>query len=163
MRRKGAARVSNWIFGRGLLGPLKPLLGAWISPPEAQESHRPARCARVFRPLGKGWIELDARWDLGARGEYREIALLGAQADGQLGFFSFTSDGKRSEGRLVDGSDVDAQAVAFEAHMPAGLARMVYWPLAEGVGFHFAVESRTQKGWRRFLRHAYRPADGALL
>jgi hypothetical protein len=99
----------------------------------------------------------------GRASEYREIALLGALADGKLGFFSFTSDGKRSEGWLADGSDIDSQAVAFEAQMPSGLARMVYWPLVEGTGFHFAVERRTKKGWSRFLRHEYRPEDSAIL
>ena len=27
-----------------------------------------------------------------------------------------------------------------------------------GPGFRFAVESRTKKGWNRFLLHEYRPA-----
>jgi hypothetical protein len=76
--------------------------------------------------------------------------------DGTLGFYSFTSDGKRSEGRLSDGSDVYATAIAFRAEMPAGVARMVYWPLDNGGGFNFAVESRTAKGWSRFLRQEYR-------
>jgi hypothetical protein len=78
----------------------------------------------------------------GKASEYRGIALLGALADGKLGFFSFTSDGKRAEGRLADGSDIHTKAIAFEAQMPAGLARMVYWPLVECViqaivGSHF--------------------------
>ena len=150
--------MTNWRFGRGLLGPLKPLLGVWNSPPEAQESAMPVRCVRALRPLGKGWIELDARWEMASRGEYREIALLGALPDGTLGFYSFTSDGKRSEGRVADGSDVHPQAIAFEAQMPAGLARMIYWPLNGDVGFNFAVESRTKAGWNRFLRQEYRPA-----
>ena len=118
----------------------------------------PVRCVRALRPLGKGWIELDARWEMASRGEYREIALLGALPDGTLGFYSFTSDGKRSEGRVADGSDVHPQAIAFEAQMPAGLARMIYWPLNGDVGFNFAVESRTKAGWNRFLRQEYRPA-----
>jgi hypothetical protein len=42
--------------------------------------------------------------------------------------------------------------------MPAGLARMVYWPDRDSDAFQFCVESRTQKGWRRFLHHRYRPA-----
>jgi hypothetical protein len=47
--------------------------------------------------------------------------------------------------------------VAFEAQMPTGLARMVYWP-AEEEGFYFAVESHTRAGWNRFMRHHYRAA-----
>jgi hypothetical protein len=149
--------------GRGLLGPLKPLLGDWVSLPEAQESQMPMRCTRALKPFGKGWIELTAHWDTGGRGQYREIALFGAMADGFLGFYSFTSDGKRSEGRLADGTDVHAEAVAFTAEMPAGLARMIYWPLDTGSGFNFAVESRTRTGWNRFLRQEYRPTAGANL
>jgi hypothetical protein len=148
--------ATGWTQGRGLLGPLKPLLGEWVSPPEAQVSQMPARCTRTFRPLGKGWIELDACWEM-PKGEYREVALFGAAQDGALGFYSFTSDGKRSEGRLAEAGEIHPSALAFEAKMPAGLARMLYWPLQEGSGFHFAVESRTQKGWNRFLRHTYRP------
>lgn len=69
-------------------------------------------------------------------------------------FHSFTSDGKRSNGVAVDAPDVHALAVAFEADMPAGRARMLYWPAEDGALF-FAVESRTQKGWNRFLQHRY--------
>lgn len=147
-----------WTRGRGLLGPFHPLLGDWVSSPETQESDMPMRCSRTFRAFGKGWIELTAVWEMGARGDYREVAFFGATAEGALGVFSFTNDGKRSEGRLADGADVHPQALAFEAQMPAGLARMVYWPLDGMEGFSFAVENRTKKGWNRFLRQDYRPA-----
>lgn len=147
-----------WSKGRGLLGSLKPLLGAWESRPGDQESRLPAHCTRTFAPFGKGWVRLEAVWRMGERGDYREIAFFGPAADGGLGFHSFTSDGKRSEGRLADGADVHAEALAFEAQMPAGLARMVYWPVAEGPGFSFAVESRTKAGWNRFLKQDFRPA-----
>ena len=116
----------------------------------------PVPCTRTFRPLGKGWIELNALWRMGDRGDYEEVALFGSTAERQLGFFSFTSDGKRSEGVLMDGTDIHPQAVAFAAQMPAGLARMTYWPSDDGLGFSFAVESRTKKGWSRFLRQTYR-------
>jgi hypothetical protein len=152
-----AVALTTWKSGRGLLGPLRPVLGVWVSPPEAQEFNMPMRCTRTLRTFGKGWIELDARWDMGSRGEYRELAFFGAMSDGALGFHSFTNDGKRSEGRLADGTDVHADAIAFEAKMPAGLARMIYWPLATETGFNFAVESRTNSGWNRFLRQEYRP------
>jgi hypothetical protein len=139
---------------------MKPLLGSWISTPDAQESRMPALCHRTLTVFGKGWINLEAVWNVGGGREYRESAMFGAMPDGTLGFYSFTSDGKRSEGHLSDGSDVHATAIAFEAEMPAGRARMVYWPLNSGFGFNFAVESRTTKGWNRFLRHEYRPATG---
>jgi len=145
----------NWKPGRGLLGPLKPLLGAWRAETE-MHGHRMA-CTRTFEPFGKGWVRLEAVWHMGERGDYREIALFGAGDDGALGFFSFTNDGKRSVGRLADGSDVHPEAIAFEAQMPAGLARMIYWPADDGQGFRFAVESRNKKGWNRFLTHTYRP------
>ena len=141
--------------------PLKPLLGTWLSLPEHQQSQMPARCNRVLHPFGKAWIEMDARWDMAERGQYREIALFGAMADGTLGFYSFTSDGKRSEGRRSDGTDVHPLALAFEARMPAGLARMIYWPRETGTGFYFAVESRAATGWNRFLRQEYLPEDSA--
>jgi hypothetical protein len=115
-------------------------------------------CTRSFSPHGKGWVALDARWQIGPEREYREVALFGPGEDGTLGFFSFTSDGKRSVGLLADGTDVHPDALAFEAQMPAGVARMVYWPLEEGgPGFLFAVENRTKKGWNRFLRQRFVP------
>lgn len=148
-----------WNAGRGVLGPLKPLLGTWVSV-QAQGDTPAAlmRCSRAFMPFGNGWIELDARWQIGPTKEYRERAFFGAGEDGALACFSFTSDGKRSVGHLADGSDVATCAVAFEAEMPAGLARMLYWPLDESsAGFHFAVESKTRNGWHRFLEQQFVP------
>ena len=150
--------MAVWSRGRGLLGPLSPLIGDWISQPEAQQTQLPVRCTRVFRTFGRGWVALNAVWEMGPRGDYREIALFGATAGRGLGFFSFTNDGKRSEGRLADGSDIHPQALAFEAQMPVGLARMIHWPLGDEPGFSFAVESRSKAGWNRFLRQDYRPA-----
>lgn len=149
--------MGGWAKGRGLLGPLKPLLGDWqtIAQGETVTNPHALHCARTFRAFGKSWIELDARWDMGSRGTYREIALYGAGPEGGLAVYSFTNDGKRSEGRLVDGSDVHPAAIAFQAQMPAGIARMIYWPVEIGPGFHFAVESQTKKGWNRFLHQTY--------
>jgi len=101
------------------------------------------------------YVELRARWEF-AKMVYEEVAILGI-SNGKLSFWSFTSDGKRSEGMLADGSDVDPRAIAFEAEMPAGRARMIYWPDAEG-GFRWAVEAKGKKGWRRFVEHHYMPA-----
>ena len=144
----------SWKKGRGLLGPMQPMMGAWIADADMDGMAFPV--TRVFTPVGKGWVKLEAVWGLPDRA-YTEIALFGRGDDGTLGFFSFTSDGKRSVGRLADGRDVHPEAVAFEAQMPAGLARMVYWPREAGEGFRFAVESRTKKGWNRFLVHDCRP------
>jgi hypothetical protein len=155
----GGADSASWKPGRGVLGPLKPLIGAWIAEAAGPGAASRMRCTRRFEPtLGGAWILLRARWETGPNSAYEETALFGRGDDGTLGFASFTSDGKQSRGRLADGSDVHPQAVAFEAQMPAGLARMIYWP-AEDEGFYFAVESRTKKGWNRFMRHHYR-SDG---
>jgi hypothetical protein len=150
--------MAGWGKGRGLLGPLKPLLGRWQTvAAEGSTGAAALACRRTFQPFGKDWIELRAEWDAGARGIYREISLFGKGEDGALACFSFTSDGKRSRGRLADGSDVHSDAVAFEHQMPAGLARMIYWPAEDG--FDFAVESRTKKGWNRFLIQRFVEAE----
>jgi hypothetical protein len=86
-----------------------------------------------------------------------EIALFGAGEDGGIAFWSFISDGKRSQGASADVTDLHPEAVGFEAQMPAGLARMSYWPDGQG-GFFFVVESKNKKGWKRFLEHHYRTA-----
>jgi hypothetical protein len=149
-----------WKKGRGLLGPLQPLIGEWRTHRSAGET--PAAnmsCSRSFAPFGKGWIMLEARWEMGPDRTYVERAFFGPGEDGALAFFSFTNDGKRSAGRLADGGDVHPDAVVFEAQMPAGLARFIYWPLEDGEpGFLFAVENRTKKGWNRFLRQHFVPA-----
>ena len=149
--------AEGWKKGRGALGPLKPLLGSWVSEPAGPGPASGMTCSRRFEPvLGGAYVQLDARWGAGG---YEEIALFGKGADGGLGFASFTSDGKQSRGVLADGSDVHPEAIAFVAEMPAGLARMIYWPAEEEGAFYFAVESKTKKGWNRFFRHLYRPAD----
>ena len=161
-----------WKKGRGKLGPLAPLLGRWSA--AAESPMGPLRCTREFEPvLGGSYVRLEARWQFGADpagatgagpdgaakpgGGYEEIALFGAGEGGGIAFWSFTSDGKRSQGASADVTDLHPEAVGFEAPMPAGLARMAYWPDGEG-GFFFAVESKNKKGWKRFLEHHYRAA-----
>ena len=152
--------MSGWKKGRGALGPMAPLIGAWITT-GAGEGSTPAHgmsCSRAFTAFGKDWIRLEAEWRMGDRPPYREVALFGKGEDGTLAFHSFTNDGKRSTGRLTDGIDVHPDAIAFEAQMKAGLARMVYWPRDDGEpGFHFTVESRVKTGWKRFLTQAFAP------
>jgi hypothetical protein len=161
-----------WKKGRGKLGLLQPLLGRWSA--TADSPMGPLRCTRVFEPvLGGAYVRLEARWLFGAAAKeaapqgadaaqpggqgYQEFALFGAGDGGGVAFWSFTSDGKRSQGTAADVTDLHPEAIGFEAQMPAGLARMAYWPDDEA-GFFFAVESKTKKGWKRFLLHHYRAA-----
>ena len=141
----------SWKKGAGKLGILKPLLGTWQANAATQRGE--VKCTRSFTQILNGkYIKLDAKWEFG-KGAYEETAIYGIKDD-KLSFWSFTSDGKRSEGTIADGTDVHPQAIAFEAQMPAGLARMIYWPNDEG-GISWAVESKNKKGWNRFTEHNY--------
>ena len=82
----------------------------------------------------------------------KEIAYFGARPDGNVGFWSFTSDGKQAEGRAADVMDIHPPAIGFEAQMPGGLARMAWRPDEEN-GFHGVVEAKTKKDWSRFSPH----------
>ncbi len=142
-----------WKKGRGKLGLLDPLIGDWVA--EADTPMGRLKCTRTFAKIGGegNWVNLIADWDFGGK-HYIEHAIYGVGDGGNVVFWSFTSDGKRSEGVLTDGTDVHSEAIAFEAQMPAGLARMVYWPGEEG-SLNWAVESKTKKGWNRFTTHNY--------
>jgi hypothetical protein len=148
----------SWKKGRGKLGALNPLLGTWNA--QADSPAGPAQCHRTFQSVLNGaYIQLTARWTFGDSARtYDEIDFYGARLDETLGFWSFTSDGKQSMGAFADISDIHPEAIGFEAQMPAGLARMAYWP-DEIVGFRFVVESRTKRGWNRFLEHHYVPGE----
>lgn len=149
-----AAKKTTWKKGPGKLGTLHPLLGTWVAATNSPMG--PLKCTRTFKQvLGNKYIELNACWEFG-KGNYTEHAMYGVQ-EGELCFWSFTSDGKRSEGKLADGKDVHAEAICFEAQMPAGLARMIYWPGEDG-SMHWAVESKVKKGWNRFTEHHYQVA-----
>ncbi|HEV3143591.1 MAG TPA: hypothetical protein VGZ47_06855 [Gemmataceae bacterium] len=157
-----------WKKGRGKLGFLQPLLGQWLA--ETESPIGPMRCSRIFEEvLGGSYIRLQARWEMASatareqlpesyksRGPYEEIAIIGVGDDGEVCFWSFTSDGKHSQGAVADVSDLHPEAIGFEAQMPAGLARMAYWPDENG-GFIWVVESKNAKGWRRFTEHHYHP------
>ena len=146
-----------WKKGRGKLGAFAPLHGSWIA--ESKTPMGPVRChRRLERVLGSHYLRLDVAWEFGSKGSkrrYEELAMIGVGADGGVCFWSFTSDGKHSQGRLADVTDIHPEAIGFEADMPAGRARMIYWPDRDG-GFRWAVESRTKKGWNRFVEHLYR-------
>ena len=150
--------IKRWKKGRGKLGPLVPLTGKWKA--EGTSPMGPMTCLRAFEPILAGTrIRLEATWKFQALA-YNELAIFGPDAEGVLVFHSYTSDGKSSNGQLADATDIHPEAIGFEAQMPAGFARMVYWPDDDGEGFHWAVESKTKKGWNRFTIHHYRP-DGA--
>jgi hypothetical protein len=102
--------------------------------------------------LGNNYISLKAFWFFGAS-IYEEQSLFGYDRDKKLKFWSFTSDGKQSQGELVEATDVHPKALAFIAEMPAGIARQIYWPGENGL--NWAVESQTKKGWNRFTEHHY--------
>lgn len=145
-----------WKKGRGKLGLLHPLLGVWVS--RSESAMGPVRCTRRFETILDGqFVELQADWVIGdpdAPKRYSERALFGPGDEGVLTFWSFTSDGKRSTGSLTVAPDIHADAICFEADMPAGRARQVYWP-HHVAGFNWAVESQAQKGWNRFVEHNY--------
>lgn len=146
---------TGWKKGRGKLGPFKPLLGLWRA--EADSEMGKVVCQRTFKPVLDGaYILLTADWEY-ASGGYKEIALIGVGPEGEVQFWSFTSDKKQSQGKLADVSDIHPHAIGFQAQMPAGLARQAYWPDDEG-GFRWVVESKTKKGWNRFTEHHYLPA-----
>lgn len=149
------SKKGSWKKGRGKLGLFEPLLGRWRAETDSELGH--VVCVRQFsKVLNGAYIQLTADWAIGEK-SYSEIALFGVNDEKEIAFWSFTSDKKRSNGILADASDIHADAVGFEAQMPAGLARMIYWPHEEE-GFNWAVESKTKKGWNRFTLHHYLPA-----
>jgi len=142
----------KWKKGRGKLGLFDPLIGVWQA--KADSEMGPVTCKREFKKILSGkYLQLTVNWVF-ADNTYDEVAMIGVNPDKEVSFWSFTSDGKQSKGRLVDVSDIHPDAIGFEAQMPAGLARMVCWPDDEE-GFHWVVESKTKKGWNRFTKHHY--------
>src|SRR5215813_2320841 len=111
-----AKPASKWKRGRGKLGVLTPLIGTWKA--SATTPMGPVNCTRTFTPiLSETRIQLTAVWEFG-KGAYQELAIIGPNADGQVGFWSFTSDGKSSNGTIADVTDVHPEAIGFEAQMP---------------------------------------------
>ena len=101
------------------------------------------------------YIELKAHWTA-SNLNYEDLTLFGVNAEKEVNFWSFQSDGKQAKGFLATADDIHPEAISFEAQMPAGYARQVYWP-DEKEGFHWVVESKTKKGWNRFVHHHYLP------
>ena len=132
----------HWKPGRGKMGFMQPMLGAW----RAVDPDTPMGkvvCTRAFGKVLNGkFIRLEANWDIGeGKTTYQEIAHYGLSRDGVPAFWSFTSDGGHSEGRLAD----------FEADMPSGLARFGFWPTETGMVW--AAEAKTKTGWLPMIYH----------
>ncbi len=143
----------HWKKGRGKLGLFSPLLGEWITNEHSQDEKKP-ECHRTFQlTLDNKYIQLDVKWFLEKK-VYTDHTLIGLNAHKEICFWSFTSDGKNSMGKLADVSDIHPEAFGFKAEMPAGLARQAYWP-AEVDGFYWVVESRNKKGWNRFVQQHF--------
>lgn len=148
----------RWHKGRGKLGLFDPLLGIWQA--EAESERGQFKCKREFKKaLSGNYIQLTAHWEFADK-SYNELAMIGVNPGKEVCFWSFTSDGKQSNGKLVEVTDIHPEAIGFEAQMPAGTARMVYWP-DEDEGFYWIVESKTKKGWNRFVEHHYLPVNKA--
>lgn len=144
----------NWKKGRGKLGIFSPLIGEWVTNSESKNSEKP-ECHRSFQyALQNKFIKLDVTWHLKNK-VYKDLTLIGINESKEICFWSFTSDGKNSTGKLADVSDIHAEAIGFEAEMAAGLARQAYWPSEEG-GFYWVVESKTKKGWNRFVKQHFK-------
>jgi hypothetical protein len=144
----------NWQRGRGRLGVLAPLLGAWVA--EGESEAGPYRCERRFeRALHGSYVELRAEWRLPG-GMYDEVTLHGYDRDGELRFWSFTSDGRQTTGWRVTADDLPHPGIAFAADLPAGRARFAYLAPPEG-GLLYVAESQTARGWNRFVEHRYVP------
>ena len=146
----------RWTKSRGKLGLFDPLIGTWQA--EAKSEMGNVKCKREFKRVLSGkYLQLTANWEFADK-SYDEQAIIGVNPEKEVCFWSFTSDGKQSNGKLVDATDVHSEAIGFEAQMPAGTARMVYFP-DEDKGFYWIVESKTKKGWNRFVEHHYLPIN----
>ena len=145
----------NWKKGKGKLGVLNPIIGNWICNKGSKDRMKP-QCTRRYQfALGNNYITGDISWNLGDK-TYTDHTVIGLDDAKNISSWSFTSDGKNSTGKLADVSDVHPLAFGFEARMPAGIARQVFWP-DEKEGFHWAVESKTKKGWNRFVQQHFLP------
>jgi hypothetical protein len=140
------------------LSKLKKYVGQWTA--EGVGPMGSYRCDRIFEEVRGGkWLRLTVIWDLPSHGmKYEEVAVYGVDPVGKrLRFWSFTSDGKRSEGEFATPADVPPDALCFEADVSGRRARMIWSPVGPD-GFTVAVEASLKKGWRRFLEQRFRAA-----
>lgn len=143
----------TWKKGRGKLGPFGPVLGSWIANRGGNSQLNPEVTRRLEKVLDGKYIQLDVHWNLGPK-SYTERCMIGVNAEREVAFWSFTSDGKNAYGVMADVTDIHPEAIGFEAQMPGGLARQAYFP-DEEAGFRWVVESKTKKGWNRFVEHHF--------
>lgn len=132
---------------------MAPLVGAWRAVADTPLGR--VTCERRFAAiLGGKFMSMEAHWDLPGAKSYHEHAVFGPDASGALASWSFTSDGKCSQGWLSEAADIHADALCFVSDMPAGRARQAYWPSQDG-GIMWVVENQTKSGWNRFVEHHY--------
>ncbi len=98
-------------------------------------------CTRTIAPaFADKYIQVNALWELD-NGTFEELELIGKDLKGVVNYWTFSSDGKFSNGQLIDANDVIPGAVGFEAPSASGKVRAPYWP--EENGFGWAVETQT--------------------
>jgi hypothetical protein len=129
-----AKTKKHWKRGRGKLGMLAPLIGSWKA--TASTPIGPVACTRVFEPVLSGnYIRLTARWDFG-KGVYEEVAMIGVNPAGTVAFWSFSSDGKNSNGTVADVTDIHPEASGLRLRCRTRANGI----LADGAdGFHWSV------------------------
>lgn len=141
-----------WKLGRGKMGFMAPLLGAWIAENPTSPMGK-VICRRTYEKILSGkFIRLTAIWDIGDGAKtYTEIAHYGLNREKTPAFWSFTSDGGHSYGELADVGDMGPGAKGFEAEMPAGRARFGFWQ--NETGMVWAADAKTKTGWKSMIRH----------
>jgi hypothetical protein len=148
----------EWKPGTGKLGQLDPLLGAWVA--EGDSEAGPYRCERRFdRILGGRHVQLIVTWTFPDGRASEELALFGVDGENELRMWSFASDGRQAQGRLLEPWDLPRPNLAFEVETPGGRSRFAYWPDRRLGGIAYVVESKTRGGWSRFVDHLYKPLD----
>ena len=104
-----------WKKGRGKLGLFAPLLGVWQA--EASSEKGAVTCTREIKKILSGkYLQLHVRWEYADK-TYEEQAMIGVNPDKEVCFWSFTSDGKQSIGKLADVTDIHPDAIGFEAEI----------------------------------------------
>ncbi|MEO1027556.1 MAG: hypothetical protein AAFX02_00725 [Pseudomonadota bacterium] len=134
---------------------LEPLLGSWRHSGDSDLGT--LICTRQFVPiLGGHYVRLEANWqyDDPKRDDYTELCIFGSGRDKALGFESFINDGSRSYGFATTATDAYSDAVAFQAEMPHGISRQIYWPETDGV-WKWRVERKVKSGWNQIIEHTY--------
>jgi hypothetical protein len=149
---------AHWKPGQGKMGFMQPMLGTWLAT-DPDTPMGKVVCRRAFsKELDGNFIRLEANWDIGEGTKtYQEVAHYGLNREKVPSFWSFTSDGGHSEGRLADVETMHAGAKGFEAEMPAGLARFGFWPTETGMVW--AAEAKPKNKWLPMIYHECNRVD----